>query len=54
MSLPLITVEVAKVLLTGYFTYMRDKGLNEQEIEELYQKTKLEFLQNDPANLEDI
>lgn len=50
----IIITEVAKILLTGYFTYARQQGMNKTELDRLYWDTKEEFLLNDPKNLEDM
>lgn len=50
----IVVVEVAKVLLSGYFSYVKQNGLTDDEIKELYETEKAAFNTNDPAALEDV
>jgi len=50
----IVVIEVAKVLLTGYMTYAKQKGLTEEEMEGIYEEAKLTFSKNDPSNLIDV
>ena len=45
--------EFGKLLLTAYFSYMRQQGASDEEIDRLYVDSKVKFQKNDPANLPD-
>ncbi|MDA3790507.1 MAG: hypothetical protein PF503_18695 [Desulfobacula sp.] len=49
-----LIMEVSKLLLTGYFTYAKQKGLSEQEAEKAYRESRAQFAKNIPGNLEDV
>lgn len=46
--------EVAKVLLQLYFQQLQMAGLSAEEAEKLYLKTRLEFLENNPAKIPNV
>lgn len=48
------TVEVAKLLLSGYFAFAKQKGLSDEQTLELYESSKKEFEENTPDKLEKI
>lgn len=48
-----IIVESAKILLSGYFNLMKNSGKTEDEINQLYVDSKMEFDNNRPENLPD-
>jgi len=50
----IVITEMAKILLTGYFTYAKQQGMNKNEMDRLYWDTKEKFLLNDPKNLENV
>lgn len=54
METTILVSEVAKIILQGYFTMARQKGLTEEQTQELYDKTKKEFEENDPNQLESV
>lgn len=54
MSTAIVVAEVAKLLLTGYFTYAKQQGLSEDETKEIYEESKETFDGNSPEQLEDV
>lgn len=50
----IVIAEVAKLLLTGYFTYTKQQGLSEEETQKVYNESKAEFEGNTPDKLEDV
>jgi len=47
-------LEIAKMLLTAYFSYARLNGATDEEIERIYSQVKASFKTNTPDQLEDI
>jgi hypothetical protein len=47
-------LEIAKMLLSAYFSFARLNGASEEELSELYQKEKEKFDINSPDKLEDV
>lgn len=47
-------MEVGKVLLTGYFSYMRQQGASAEDAQKLYDEAKADFDKNNPASLPDV
>jgi len=52
--IPEMVVEIAKVLITSYFTYAKEKGLSKEQINNLYLQIKYEFEENNPDKLEEV
>lgn len=44
-------LEIAKLLLSTYFSYARLNNATEEEINRLYKEEKTKFLQNKPGKL---
>lgn len=47
-------IEIAKLLLTAYFSFAKLQGASEAELDDLYGTAKDEFDQNDPGKLEGL
>lgn len=53
-TIALSLIEVAKSLIQGYFTLMRQAGKTEEEIDLIYDAEKEKFEQNKPGDLPDV
>lgn len=47
-------VEVAKLLLQGYFTYVKHQNLTNEQTLALFEQAQSDFNKNDPSKLEDV
>ena len=54
MSLPIVVAEVAKILLQGYFSYLRQQGATPEQIDQLYSEEKAQFEANNPDDIPDV
>jgi len=49
-----VLVELAKVAVNSFFTYMKLANKTQEEIEEIFKAEERKFLLNDPSKLEDV
>lgn len=54
MSDIIVVGEVAKLLLMGWFEYLKTQGLSEEEANKLYQEQKAKMFSRDPNQLPDV
>lgn len=47
-------LELAKLLLSGYFQAVKLANKTDEEIDQIYQDEKAKFEQNKPSNLPDV
>ena len=50
----IVAGEAVKLLLMGWFEYLKSQGISEEEAEKLYQKQKAKMFERDPDDLTDV
>lgn len=47
-------IEVAKLLLSAYFSFAKIQGATEEQLKQIYKDARADFDKNDPTALEDV
>ena len=54
MDTGLLILELAKLTIQTYFSYMKIAGKTDEEIEEIYSEEKAKFTANKPEDLPEV
>lgn len=49
-----VAIEVAKLLLSAYFSFAKVSGATEEQLKQIYKDARTEFEFNDPNALEEV
>ena len=53
-SMTKVAIEVAKLLLSAYFSFAKVSGATEEQLKQIYKDARTEFEFNDPNALEEV